>query len=116
METIQKIEKTLQESFNESLSYFIQYEKYFNKKQFDFLKSIQHYRLSNELTTKQMSSFISIVDSVMWNKYKYNQQNLIDNSQLKNIFEKILSLYCKDGNPEIFYDKIIKYRDELLSE
>jgi len=79
METIQKIEKTLQESFNESLAYFIQYEKYFNKKQFD-------------------------------------QQNLIDNSQLKNIFEKILSFYCKDGNPEVFYDKIVKYRDELLSE
>jgi hypothetical protein len=116
MEINQNIDTTLQESFKESLSYFIRYEKYFNKKQFDFLKSIQHYRLYNELTTKQMSCFISIVDSVKFNTRKYNQQNLIDNFQLKNIFKKILSFYCKDGNPEDFKDKIIKYQEELLSK
>lgn len=34
----------------------------------------------------------------------------------EKIFKKILSFYCRDGNPEVFKDKIIKYQNELLPE
>lgn len=105
---------TLKEKFHRSLCYFIEFEKYFNKKQFDFLKSIQHYRLHNELTTKQMTAFISLVDSVMFNSHKYNQQELTENGNLEKIFEVILSFYSKDESAEDFYKKIIKYREQIV--
>jgi hypothetical protein len=57
---------------------------------------------SYEYSVKRASNFAK--------KLKY------DITEKKLIFEKILSFYCKDGNPEVFKDKIIKYQKELLSE
>jgi hypothetical protein len=68
MRNVEKIEMTLDEEFNQSPQWFKEFEKDFPDNQFRFLKSIQHYRLRNTLTKKQMTAFISIVDSIMWNK------------------------------------------------
>lgn len=56
--------------FEHRLQYFRENEDKFSPNQFKFLKSIQHYKMNIGVTKKQMESFISTVDSVMWNSHK----------------------------------------------
>ena len=62
---------TFEEIFESRMDYFIVHSENFSDSQFQFLKSIQHHRMGNGLTKKQMRAFISTVDSVMFNQNRY---------------------------------------------
>ena len=62
---------TFEEEFESRMKYFVKHPDNFSNSQFKFLKSIQHYRMGNGLTKKQMMAFISTVDSVMFNQNRY---------------------------------------------
>ena len=62
---------TFEEIFESRMEYFVVHSDNFSDSQFQFLKSIQHHRMGNGLTKKQMRSFISTVDSVMFNQNRY---------------------------------------------
>lgn len=62
---------TFEEIFESRMEYFVIHSDNFSDSQFQFLKSIQHHRIGNGLTKKQMRAFISTVDSVMFNQNRY---------------------------------------------
>lgn len=62
---------TFEEIFESRMEYFVIHSDNFSDSQFRFLKSIQHHRMGNGLTKKQMRAFISTVDSVMFNQNRY---------------------------------------------
>lgn len=64
--------------FEINLQFFIENEVCFNAQQFQFLKSIQHYRLTNNISSKQITAFNSIVDSVKWNTHKFKENMKTD--------------------------------------
>ena len=59
---------SFEEIFESRLQYFKEHQDDFSDGQFQFLKSIQYYKMNVGLTKKQMRAFISTVDSVWFNK------------------------------------------------
>ena len=59
---------SFEEIFESRLEYFKEHQDDFSDGQFQFLKSIQHYKMNVGLTKKQMRAFISTVDSVWCNE------------------------------------------------